>query len=115
MATPASATEAAVPFRVSAATSVVSFTLDPDRHYDVYHTGLDDGENVAQGEVFFGCNGVVPTAAHAEGLGLGSIVYGAPTIAIGPGVTTLKLITAAGAPAIQFLPSGRYEGKWGSA
>ena len=100
-----------VPFRIAASTSVQIIYLNEDRHYDVWHTGLSEAEASATNEVFFGVNGTVPTAAHLSGEELGSIPNGVGLIPIGPGVRELRIITAAGAPTLQFYPSGRYLGR----
>lgn len=94
------------PTRVAAGTSVVTVLLNPDRYYDVIHRGVTTAGAAATGDVFFAVNGGVPTAAFTAARGVGTIHFGDAPIPIGPRVRSIKMITAADAPVVEFFPSG---------
>lgn len=85
----------------------VEIPLNPDRFYEAVHRSVNEAGAAAPDAVFFTTDPLAtPTATYASGSKRGTILSGDPPIPIGPGVSTLKLVTASGSPVIDVFPSG---------
>jgi hypothetical protein len=102
----------AYPALVKAANTDSSITLEPDRRYKLYHTGLNES-GTAQAENIFFANNTAAVASFAVATNKWALVSGKTDgIEIGPGITTLHFITTANAPVFVIAPEIRLWGNW---
>lgn len=102
----------AVPTPAVIVTGVVEvlLTLDPRREYTIAHDGETNG-GVADSNNVYLATATGVTASSAEGANKAKLLPGR-TIVVGPGVDTLALKTAAGAPTVTVVPGPDCLGMW---
>lgn len=77
-------------------------TLDPNRQYEVQHTGLDAGGTAATDEIWINTDGTT-TPDGAGGTREATLIAGVP-VYLGPGLTTIKMHISGGAPCATISP-----------
>ena len=94
---------------LTAAGSNSVVTLNPDREYELLHTGLDAGGNVTADEVWGTTDATTPTAD--QGASKFTLISGG-RLRVGPGVTTLTLKASANDPLVVIMPMKTHLGQY---
>jgi hypothetical protein len=95
---------------VAAGTSAVSVTLNPKKNYELHHTG-SNGSTADSNNVIVGTASGVGNSIAASTTS-GPLIYGQPPILLRPGLSTIYLRCASGAPFVRIVASASWLGQF---